>query len=240
MPLDNRVHLIDANRALPDAVARKLDARMVWLRRQQIALDDELGVPFPRIEVIQAAWWNELEDGTPGAVPARVSISGETEHGDDDHVSFVIQASAAALLEFDDDLMLGVLAHEFLHVVQNSLAVWWHVHGVGDRTPLQLEPDSYQRSLDDYRRLDSAMQANPGLWLSDRLRRLEAAMETEPGPAVARGLRAITENWIDAGLPAERVPGTLKGGFIAIDERIIQRARELGVIPRDENARGNS
>ena len=238
MPLDNRVRLIDAGRqsALPDEVARKLDARMLWLRGQQIALDDELGLPFPRIEVIPAAWRNTLEDGTPGAVPARVSISGEAEDGDDDHVWFVIQASAAALLEFDDDLMLGVLAHEFLHVVQNSLAVWWHVHGGGERTPLQLEPDSYQRSLDDYRRLDSAMQANPDLWLSDRLRRLEAAMGTERNPDVARGLRAITENWIDAGLPAEQVPGTLKGGFIAIDERIIQRARELGVIPPEQNA----
>ena len=60
--------------ALPLDVAASIAGRAGWLRRQLPAIDGELGVFYPPIEIVPICWLNRMGDGTTGHVPGRVSV----------------------------------------------------------------------------------------------------------------------------------------------------------------------
>ena len=182
---------------LPVDVAAAVRRRVRWLRSELKRLDAELGVPFPPIEIAPVGWQAELRDGTGVNVPGFVAMR------ENKYVNcFIVRLAAPVLLEYPNDLIRGILAHEFLHVVCFTLEL-------ADRFPsrraFRLRAASEcGASMRQYRRFDLACQADPSAWLSPRLQRLLAEAEdfSRPNPWLAR----VISNWVDRDLPVEELP----------------------------------
>ena len=104
--------------ALPLDVAAALFRRVRWLRLDLETIDAELGLRFPPVEVVPVCCMRTLRDGTRRNVVGRVRLR---PCGGVDR--FTVQLPAPVLLEYPDDLIRGILAHEFLHVVYWTLEV---------------------------------------------------------------------------------------------------------------------
>jgi hypothetical protein len=224
MPTSDRVAVIHQVPPLPMTIASAIAGRAAWLRRQLPTLDAELHLQYPPIEILPAAWYARTRDSS-GLVPGRITISART--GTD---RFTVQLSAPALLEYGEDLVLGVLAHEFLHVVYETLTVWRHVQRFGKGTKLDRTMPGYLDSWVRYRRIDRAVQANPDLWLSDRLRELMRHVEADFNPRIIAAIKAMKASWIDTGLPVAKGPRAYHSQGVEIDDAIVERGIELGVI----------
>jgi len=205
---------------LPLDVAAAIAGRARWLRGQLAALDAELGVTFPPIEIVPTLLLNAF-GGHVSHVAGLVNLR---PHGESHR--FVVQISAPALLEYDDDLLIGILAHEFLHVVHATLAVAQCVPG--DTLRMGPDPEEYSKSRTDYRRLDVAMQVDAQQWLSVRLRRLAEMVEDDDNPRVQAALKSIDTNWVDRGLTVETVDPLYEGENVTINNAIIERAANIG------------
>jgi hypothetical protein len=105
-----------------------------------------------------------FEDGTHIGVAACV----KTVPYGDAH-AFAVLLPAPSLLAFTDDEMLGLLAHEFLHIVQLTLD---HDRNISSASNEELAQYSarYRASLSEYQSLDGTAQAAPSLWLNEHLR----------------------------------------------------------------------
>jgi hypothetical protein len=219
-----RVQVIRRDPPLPLHVAAVLAARVRWLREELPTLDRELGLTYPPIEILPAAWLNTLSDGTHGIVPGRVGVA--SREGDN---YFVVQLSAPALMEYGDDLIRGVLAHEFLHVVFYTIAIRQHADSDSGSVPFEMTGAGYSNSWTDYRRVDKLAQVTPEDWLNDKLQRLAQRVEDANIDAI---VAAMTTNWVDEGLPVESPLNEIDGTSILLDESINQRAREIAADAR--------
>src|SRR5688572_29694265 len=118
-------------------VAARIAGAAQHLRREIVpTLTKHLGVTFPFVLVKRVCWLHKLGDGTGGMVKARMGPLGLP----DGTGIWAIQVSAVALLEYSDDLMAGLLAHEFLHYVWFTLE---SAEQVGE--DLDLADDSFER-----------------------------------------------------------------------------------------------
>jgi len=106
---------------LPLDVAARLAGRAGWLRQLMPVLDAKLPLPYPPLEVYPANLHDEFADGTTMRLFGRVGLRPYT---DANTITYTVQITAPALLEFDDNLVQGVLAHEFLHVVADTLKAY--------------------------------------------------------------------------------------------------------------------
>src|SRR4051812_38121175 len=99
---------------VPLDMRARMAGRVRWLRATIETLTAECyGIPYPPVDVIATAWHSTLTDGTPFPVPAAVRIRPNA----DGVFHLAVHLTAPALLEYDDDLILGILAHEYLQVV---------------------------------------------------------------------------------------------------------------------------
>lgn len=233
MPDDARVFMLSAEPPLPPDVASALADRVRWLREAVIAIDAELGLTYPAIEIVPVFWLHELADGTEGNVPARVSLRQYQSSN-----VFAVQITAAALLEYDDDLLRGILAHEFLHVVHKTLHVADRLAGDGDDGGAgdSIATNDYAQSMADYRRIDASLLADPKQWLSPGLARLAEAIGGD-NPRVDAALLRIKSNWIGRGLPVAYVSLVCEGRGITVDTAIVEKAARLRREP-DADGRG--
>jgi hypothetical protein len=216
-----RVRMMRGTPPLPLDVATAVAGRVRWLRQELPAIDAELRLTYPPIEIFPVCWMNVLADGTSGFVPARVDVSAQQN-------CLVVQVSAAALLKYEDDLVRGVLGHEFLHVVYYTSKIAAHAaSGDGSRVSVGVTDPAYDESWDGYHRADVAVQASPSEWLSERLRRLVARLDDEDDPAVFAAQRAILETWVTGGLPTEPAVARVGKASITLDPAIIDRANRL-------------
>jgi hypothetical protein len=201
---------------LPLDLAATLAGRVRWLRQEVAAIDAELGLTYPTIEIVTGVYWaHKWADGTRGYVAGRVTVS---------HERFVVQLNAVALVEYNDDLIRGVLAHEFLHVVQHTINVAaGHMAGA---PAVSLDPGD-EATYAKYRSADVVAQA-PASWLSARLRRLMDAAENDHNPALRAALRAIKENarhW--PSLPIESPRAEYTASKLLLNRAILARARQI-------------
>jgi hypothetical protein len=220
-PVHDRVSVLKASPVLPLEVAASLVGRVRWLRQEVERLDAEIGLTYPPIEVVPVCWIHRLADGTAGYVPARVNVC---RRGDDHQ--FVVQVAAAALLTYDDDLLRGVLAHEFLHVVYDTLRICEFVQAGNQGRVLSLELPGYDRSWKFYRQRDRQRQVDGALWLSGRLLGLVEAVEEHPNDRLDAAVARINEHWIRKGLPVEAPRAAYQAPNILLDEAIIERATQ--------------
>jgi hypothetical protein len=218
-----RVSVLTRPMPLPLDVAATLAGRVRWLRREVEVLDAEIGVKYPPVEIVPVFWLHELRDGTMGDVPGRV-----TPRPYDTSNRYVVQIAAPALLEYGDDFIVGVLAHEFLHVVFDTLNVAHRAQANPSvRTIRRPGEKEYAGSWSDYRRIDAEWQVEPGTWLTPRLQRLAALAEAIGAAFVDAAVARIKSNWIDKGLPVERIDLKFEVHGIALDPAIIERAAVL-------------
>jgi len=223
---DRRVVIV-RDPEIPLDIGAAVAGRARWLRDEVERLDAELdGIDFPYVEVMPVCWVHSLRDGTGGPVPGRVTIS---EHSDR---RLVVQVTMPALLEYDDDLLTGVLAHEYLHVVHMTIDIDRVAAAAPPGSPvrwgLQDAANNYDRSWRNYRRLDARWQVSPRNWLSDRLQRLADLVE-RPNPRVEAAIERIKQSWVTRGLPVEKINLVMTGSFNtrSLDTRILERAIRL-------------
>lgn len=184
--------------ALPVDVASRLSDRARWLCRQLPTLDQELAVACPPIAIVPACWFTTI--GREHVLVAGRATVREVGR----RPQLIVEITAPTLLEYDDDFVVGVIAHEFLHVVEETihrnradrLRDWFGMHL--PRPVLS----GYGASWECYRRLDRALQAPPDLWLSERLQRLQARVENEPQDE-AEG--RVTQAWLGRALPVDHL-----------------------------------
>lgn len=207
---------------LPLEVAAAVAGRAGWLRHAVEAIDVELGLKYPPIEIVPVFWLHELRDGTSGNVPGCVMPRPWEAFN-----RFTVQITAPALLEYGDDLIRGLLAHEFLHVVYETLeVVRTSESSASDGTARKSSQQEYEESWAHYRRIDADWQVDAGGWLSARLQRLAALVEREDGP-VSAAIARIKSTWVDNGLPVEKIDLKFEAHGIAVDTAIIERAAQL-------------
>jgi hypothetical protein len=215
--------------ALPLDVAARLAGRVAAARQLVRQLDSTLPVPYPPVEILPAYLYDEMRDGSRMELLARVGLRPYT---DAKTWSYTVQITAPTLLQFDDQLILGILAHEFLHVVADTLAAYKFLqNGSGRAYTQRLEP-GYNHSYERYLEVDRAAGADPHIWLTPDLRLLCARVESGDDPAVHAAVDRIDREWVARGLPIERSsPGTPVGVTIVLDSNIINH---LSKLHRDE------
>jgi hypothetical protein len=129
-------------------------------------------------------------------------------------------------LEYGDDLIEGVLAHEFLHVVKDTLDIARHAADHPEVSWQRPGEQDYLKSWSDYRQIDAEWQVDPGAWLSPRLQRLAALAEGE-GSLVNAAIARMKSTWIDKNLPLEKLVMENEGQGITLDRAIVERAAQL-------------
>ncbi len=200
-----RAHLLPRIRGLRDIVSQ---------------LDHELGVSVPPIEVVPECWHQSLGDGSAGFAHASVF---PVER--DSVRVFSVRMSGASLAAFDDDLIQGIIAHEFLHYVWDTITFGSKV-SEGSGT-MDLMVHEYETTFDSRRERDVLLQVDPDEWLSPRLIRLCRRAEDSKDPAVDTAMEALVR-WYEDGLPATTVStGYATRGRFCLDDRVVAKAREI-------------
>lgn len=174
--------------SVPLDVRAQIAGRVRWLRDMLPKLDEELGIRYPTIEVIPTCWVGQMENGDPFSVHAAVTIVKQADTN-----MIIVQVSAFSLLVFSNDMVLGLLAHEFLHYVHFTVECAKPV------LDLNVTPDgvTYHANDEEHARLDAAWQASIEDWLSPRLATLKAQFEMGfSDPAVKQALLTI-KSWRD-------------------------------------------
>jgi hypothetical protein len=217
-----RVSVLRDVATLPLDVAATLAGRVRWLRGVVARLDAELGITYPPVEIVPALWFDQLADGTRGDVPGRVvpRPSGDSHR-------YVVQVTAPALLEYGDDLIEGVLAHEFLHVVFNTLEIVRRAEADPSLRRIDTVNEAYTKSWSDYRRLDAEWQVDPTGWLTPRLQRLASSVDDDNNPALRAAIARIVSHWIGNDLPVTKPDLHYSVDGITIDFEIVDRAALL-------------
>jgi len=99
--------------ALPSEVAVRIDRRIAWLEGGNSDPNRDLHLAFPPVKILPLCLMSHLSDGTRTCIPARVRLRPYQQ----DVAIYVIQVTAATLIESTPESILGTLAHEFLHAV---------------------------------------------------------------------------------------------------------------------------
>jgi hypothetical protein len=230
---DSRVIWIKAG--LPLDVAAAVAGRARWLRRELDIIDAELdGIAYPPIEIMPVLWVHALPDGVTRPVNARICLRPVAEGRPVFH--FVVQITAPALLAHSDDLVVGICAHEYLHVVDHVLRVdrARKAHTGPGPIPIKFVDDpEYTSSWRDYERIDRQWQVPETDWLSPRLQRLLDAYERQDSPADDAAIEWIESNWVARGLPVETINLRNKvDGEIQVDSAIVKRAARISGAPK--------
>ncbi len=200
-----RAHLLPRVRTLREIVPR---------------LDRELGLSVPPIEVVPECWHQSPADGNTGFAHASVFPSDRSAVR-----VFTVRMSGASLVAFDDDLIQGILAHEFLHYVWDTIKLASRISGASETVDLM--DHEYDTSFDSSRERDVLLQVNPDEWLSPRLIQLCKRAEDSDDPAVDKAMEALVR-WYQEGLPTTAVDtGYRTRGRFCLDDRVVARAHEL-------------
>ena len=77
---------------VPLNIEAAIAGKSEWLSRELSAMDAELGLSYPPVDIIPVCWIADLDDGHSGTVPGRVTIG--QRHGL--HM-YVVQICGAAL-----------------------------------------------------------------------------------------------------------------------------------------------
>jgi hypothetical protein len=214
-----RVKVLSADPPLPPDIRTAIAGRAAWLRDELPRLDAQLGVCYPPVEIVPVFWRHTLLDGTPGAISGRLTVvSTEAVR------YYAVQVTAPYLLEADDDLVRGVLAHEFEHYVHNTLETHRRSRA-GEREVIDFAASKrdYQPSRAHYQQIDRARRRTE--CLPDALRTLKAQAGNDRDSVVTRVWAAVWANWVKAGLPTEQQVNldVQRGSPITLDKCVIER-----------------
>ena len=219
-----RVRLIKPSAGpLAEFLGARLFARTQTLRGRVADLDRELGFRYPTIEIIPVCFRTSADkDAVVFARTTYRCFEGTTR--------IVVQVSALTIVGFSDDEVDGVLAHEWLHYVWQTIEFAKAVRPTptGDLISSPNDSTNDAVSFDEYTRDDSQRQVEDSSWLSERLARLCRRI-THSGPGES-GLLAYRE-WLRLGYPTEMMSLSHRfTGSIDLDETLVARAGELGLL----------
>jgi len=185
-------------RPLPWSVAAALKRQASVLEGRLQQLDAELGLAYPPVDVLQVFW---RVPGEARVVHARVILKSFADIN-----WFRVEMLAPSLISLADneDLLDGILAHEFLHYVWLTLAAKQAALGHLDVRALKHDgnyPESYEA-------LDHARQVPPEGWLTPRLQRLMMRAEDETSDECRSLNQSIIDDGFCATYRAARCPRT--------------------------------
>jgi hypothetical protein len=211
----------DLTDLVPFEVRAEMAGRAAWLRSQLPGLDSELGAFFPPIDVVPVCWRLGVEESDMGFVHGRVTLLPR-----EDSWVLGLELSGASVRALSDDLLLGNLAHEFLHYVHATVSVSESARtGVATFGP----GVGYLDDWTSYQRLDRASQVPAEVWLSKRLAGLADRIEGRSPDEIDTALISLWRGWVEAGYPTERpdVHVEKPAVTIVIDEALVAKARDL-------------
>src|SRR6187399_2494293 len=93
--------------ALPLDVAFRIAGRVAWLRQELLRLDSKLKLTYPPLEIVPVFLYQVFADGSAMQLHGRVGLR---PYSDEVTATYTVQLPAPTLLEFDDDLIRGILA----------------------------------------------------------------------------------------------------------------------------------
>lgn len=202
---------VEFEAGIPLSLRPAFRKRAAWLRDLLPRLDDELGVAYPLVLVDPAVLRAKLDDGNTTTLHAAVGPFA-TSWG----VLWSVRLSAATLLGLSEELIEGLLGHEFKHYINSSL-----MHS-GDFTI-----ENYAENLEQYRRLD-AQVAVPNTWLSPRLASLTARIDDPNDPWSAEWQLWAIDHWLPVGGLVRSIDLNFNvKGALRLDDAIVRRAAEL-------------
>jgi hypothetical protein len=184
---------------------------------------------YPPIEISPYWLYEKLGDGNIIGVHGHV---GPRPLGDS--YVFTVTIGAPTMLAFEEDLLKGVLAHEFLHVVQHTIECHRVVESGGGEIQDHVDAEAYSASWDSYRRIDPTLQVgDPVRWLGEELLRLAERLDDANDPRLRAAMEKIKSDWISKGLPVVEFVGTTKGRGLTLSNAIIKKARAMQNEPQD-------
>jgi hypothetical protein len=165
--------------------------------------------------------WNLPTFHTRAIVGAVVSVD---RHGDCDRL--VVVLTAATLRALTDDALRGLLAHEFLHVVDGTRRCLEDLRAGRVPAFVDLGAD-YWNMAEAYQRGEAATLASPD-WLSPRLRALCADLDraalVDPGETVDPRIWRLP--WPDSGpreAPQTRFLQPSRFSFDSLDPQLVAK-----------------
>jgi hypothetical protein len=208
-------------RPLPGSVAAALKRQATVLEGRLQQLDAELGLAYPPVDVLPVFL---RVPGEARVVHARVILKSFADIN-----RFRVEMLAPSLISLADneDLLDGILAHEFLHYVWLTVAAMQAALGPLDSRALKHD-DNYP---ENYEALDHARQVPPEGWLTPRLQRLMMRAEDETSDECHSLDQSIIDDWVLCDLPSSPLsPDFEFRDKLVVDEGIFKRARELGLV----------
>jgi hypothetical protein len=197
---------------LPAGLNAQLLGRIEWLRRTVLRLDTELGVTFPLIVVGTAFRQHSFPDGSTGIVHSAVGPF-PSKWG----AVWSVWLNPASLIALEEEAIEGVLAHEFLHYVWESIRT---SEGLMDSTT-----DALDRDYAYYKGRDQEAMVTESHWLTPRLWSLKARAEAIDASLEGAQLRDwILNEWKPVGAAVELIDPRYKcAGKIMVDEDLVAR-----------------
>jgi hypothetical protein len=223
-----RVRLVGFPGALDRCIIRKIRVQAERLARRIDKIDSEIGFTYPPIEILPVCLLAPWEDSV---VFAKKSFRCFEEEG-----FIVVQVSAPTILAFTREPLDAVLAHEFLHYVQDTISFMSTATREGGSGILisrtEDQHPEYMKSEDSYETLDLQMQAADRDWLPARLLALHRNLS---GPNkdlfVKSSMLDAFREWLGKGYPSERFDPDLRyQGPLNLDDAVIDHARYLGLL----------
>ncbi len=219
----------DKSRPLPMAIRQDLKRHADALGERLPALDTEIGIYYPPIEVPSIAWTSYDAAGRLMSMPLARFLPlqfGKTYR-------LAVEVSPAALLAFGGSQLLdGVLAHEFLHYIWTTIHYLKKGSGlIPADSPESLEAENVA-DYEDYKRKDKALQVSPEEWITERLADLVNRAEASEAAEMRFIQSSMVDTWVKKDLPVEPIDMrfSLKG-MLDLDSAVIAKARLVGLLP---------
>ena len=137
-----------------------------------------------------------------------------------------VEISGASIRVLSDELIQGVLAHEFLHYVHATLSIHQSRHSGS----VAIGPGvGYLNNWSTHRRHDASTQVSPEEWLSKRLAGLAERIEDDSSIEITEALSWLWTGWVEADYPVERGVRQIDEPQLTmvIDEDSIARAMDF-------------
>ena len=198
-------------------VRAKIAGRIRWLRAELDRLDDVLKLTYPPIRVYPVCWVCAKPTGPVHAITRPVLRQpGRWYLG--------VDLSAASLLAFSDEIVRGILAHEFRHYAHQTLMI--HAAVLAGKRSLDYGGTRQPHTFTEYRHLEPETQV-PEHWLGEQLAALARRAELSTDAEVMSGLAWLKTEWADRGYPVEMLNrDSVTDGHITLDTSVVERAAE--------------
>jgi hypothetical protein len=173
----------DSGNVSPTMLTR-IKAHVDRLRRVVVPrLDSELGISCPLITVDPYFWFRQMGDGSEGLSRAHVG-----PHQTGRWWVYAIQLPASTLMLFEPVIIDGILAHEFVRYVWETMTLYQR-SVVNGATDVQSADPRFYSTPEEYEQLDRQRRAPPEAWLSPRLLKLLKRVENRNDPAMSKARR---------------------------------------------------